>query len=89
MSETIWVVKRHMMNKPRETGEWKEGTVESTHITKEGALQAAKNILASIPHNDGKCEDFDRLCTIKTISISVVKRTITEMTIDLTYKAEE
>ena len=89
MSETFWVVKHKIMNRPRETGEWKSGTIETTHMTMNGALQAARNILACVPHDDGEREDFDRLCTRKTLSISVIERVVSETTIELTYKAEE
>ena len=89
MEEMFWVVKHRLKNMPREHIEWEEGVVESTHITMNGALQEAKNILARIPHNDGKQEDFDRICAIKTISVEVVERIVTDTTIERTYMAKE
>ena len=89
MGDAIWVVKHYLRRKPRETMEWEERTVESTHVTEGGAIQAAKNILASIPYDNGDREDFNRMCTTKTLSIAVVRRVINDLTTESIYEAKE
>jgi len=85
MSKTrkIWVVQNIMQIRSKEAirdGLWgfKAKTIETEHISRDIAVQAAKNVATEFPPDNGDHDNFDNMTNVKDRVARVVQRTITD-----------